>query len=286
MITAESILGIVGADTALGRMIAYSDMRYDFVPAIDQLVGTDRIERAGDSPADWAELCKEARVRIEAVVAHSRETVAGINDRHVYMTAVLNAHWTAMRRLVHPTMSVVEVDCRGVTRRVRLGKRTTHGERCSCQLLDETVGALEAATSGLSTWARFEAEPLMWLGMRGLLAPHVVRLRHGVPTHLEDSIGTDPVSGYRFRVEWGYRGPRPARLAQALLADTLGMAPAQIDSKIADRFVIEVVSTFQNGQGFLLAQGQIDEWLDRHGLGPSRACLCQICADKTPNQAN
>ena len=267
MIERSEVLELVGPATPLGLTIAHADDRYDLLRGLRQLVGDARIAATAPEPAAWAELCREAKLLVESAAERVGRRDAEVEERGTYMATVLTAHWAAMRRLGRPGMSVVEVRCRGEMRRVSLGKRTAHGARCSCLLLDETVAVLDGASAGLQPWGRYAGAALIWLGMRGLVGMHVIRLRHGVPTALEDSVPVDPVTGDRYRFEWGYRGARPSRLAQAVLADAMDRELADVSPELADRFVMDVVITMHGGQGFVLYQSRVDEWLANYGSG-------------------
>jgi hypothetical protein len=202
VISRETVLHSVGVDTPLGMMIGYSDDRYDLIRGLCMVVGDSRITATPPNANAWAELCHEAMTAVETSANRVGRLDEEVEARGTYMATVLNAHRAAMQRLSDPKHLTAEVRCGGEIRHVILGRRMGHGQRCPCLLFEETISLLDLASTGLSPWAAYAGEDLVWLGMRGLTGMHVIRLHRGKPSALEGSV---TAGEGRYRLGWGYK---------------------------------------------------------------------------------
>ena len=205
MVNHETILSSIDTGTPLGMMIRYADDRYDLIRALCMIIGDDQVNATPSDPDGWAELCYRAMTEVEASANRAGRLDEEVEERGTYVTTVLNAHRAAMRRLSDPKRLTAEVRCGGEMRHVILGRRMGHGQRCPCLLFEETATLLDLASTGLSPWAAYADEDIVWLGMRGLTGMHVIRLRQGRPSPLEGSVAAGEG---RYRLGSGLqRGP-------------------------------------------------------------------------------
>jgi hypothetical protein len=256
------VLDAMGEAAPLGRLLTYAEQRYWLLSAIELLgqeqFGTDgTVAAVGARPEDWAESVQTWRLYVEKIAdAHQALAVAN-SPAGEYVATVLAACSVAISRLANPSLQYTDLWCSGQLRRVYIGRAEKHSFQCACGLFDETVRLLEDAANGEDPWRRWSGEPRIWLGLRGLCGPHVVRLIHGVPSSLEEVSGLGHAEAV---FDWGCVGRGTSQLAQALLDDAMG---EMVEADLAERFATEVVALqWQWRTPFALSESELSDWID------------------------
>ena len=251
----QPVIDLVGgARRPLGRILMWGELRHQLLTALEQLSGVDgSLLSVGDDPRGWIELCQHWRLVVEdkAMRHGALDVTAGV-DVTDFVGTVLVGYAAVMQRLENPGLQLVELWCSGQLRRIPIDRPAVHDVDCSCAVFSETVAAATAAGCGVDMWARWADEPSVWIGFRGLLGPHVVRVADGVARPWG---GGGPADG---RVAWGFRGAGPSRLAHGILVEVLGGEP---DGDLADRFAREVVAAASAEHTAAFRFTYVEQWL-------------------------
>ena len=254
----------VGRDTALGRLLIFTEQRYWLLTAMESDNGSGTISGLGASPEFWEMEIQKWR--------HSLETnslINGMSDPvrsgiYNFRATIVAALGTAIRRMVPPSLRYSEIWCSGSVRRIELlGEIEDHGLQCACRLFNETLFELEEVINNLDPWIKWAVpgKGKVWIFVHGLCGPHVIRLIHGVPSSLEDISGFGHSSESPFT--WGPVNGSVYLLSASILEDTINKRPSP---DLWECFGDTVLSAFAPNQQFVLTAAEVEEWIE----APSR----------------
>lgn len=254
----QPVIDLAGGDRRpLGRILMWGELRHQLLTALEQLSGVaGSLLSVGADPRGWIELCQHWRLVVEdKAIRH------GALDVTDFVGTVLVGYAAAMQRLENPGLHLVELWCSGRLGRIPIDRPAVHDVDCSCAVFSETVAAATDAGRGVDMWAKWADEPFAWIGFRGLLGPHMVRVANGVA---QPWAAGGPADG---GVAWGFRGAGPSRLAHGILADVLGVEPA---GDLADRFAREVIAAASAEHTAAFRFTYVERWLRDSSEGPLR----------------